>query len=68
MGAKAGRGAGEDRAPGAGVRRPQGGPGHAAQEEDGSAGDQNEANHHQGWTLEKGTNFASRPMTVFDQI
>ncbi len=54
LGAEVGRGAGEDRAPGAGVCCSPRGPGHPAQETDGSSGDQDEADHHQGWTIEKG--------------
>lgn len=57
LGAEVGRGAGEDRAPGACVCCSARGPGHPAQETDGSSGDQDEADHHQGWTIEKGKNF-----------
>lgn len=41
----------------AGLRRTKGGPGHAAQEANGGPRDQDEANHHQGWTLKKGTSL-----------
>ena len=54
VGAEAWWGAGEDRSPGAGVRCSQGGPGHSAQKTDGGPGVQNETNHHQRWTVQKG--------------
>jgi len=41
----------------AGLRRTKGGPGHAAQEANGGPRDQDEANHHQGWALKKGTSL-----------
>jgi hypothetical protein len=46
------------------VRRLEGGPGRAAQEEDGGAGDQDETHHHKGRTLEKGIN--PRPPLIWE--
>ena len=59
MGGEAEGGAGEDCPTGGGLRSPQGRPGHPTQKETGGVRNKDEANHHQGRTLQKGTHQTS---------